>query len=350
MNNRTRLIVSLMFAAVIILAAAITRFYVGSSSEDGSGGDSEDIVRTVAVNENGYSIFSGENDLFGIAEADKITAPAEWLSLSFAEDNRCIAETNVGGSTKTGCIDYEGNVVVPLVYSDIQRLAAGNTVIYTASAEDGSVVVYDKSFTPIFSRTWLSCTADRDEFVFTDEKSIYRYSAAYGDLLFKSASVRGAAADCPYQLDVYSRVLLSKLTPLMIEAMTDKAACYISYAFSGDKELLGELTSGGTQNFSTVFPNSTEIVRKRPVRIREIHLYATGTESGIPRYEVSADVEIEMTYNDPEDVLRLHKGVYKAAVRFSAGSEGSVTAVSGSFEAGVPDYPVRDTPPEDALE
>ncbi len=350
MNNRTRLIVSLMFAAVIILAAAITRFYVGTPNEDGNDGDSDAIIRTIAVNDTGYSIFSGENGLFGIAEADKITASAEWLSLSFAEENRCIAAANVGGYTKTGCIDYEGNVIVPLIYSDIQRLAAGNAVLYTASAEDGSVVVYDKNFTPKFSRSWLSCTAERDEFVFTDEKGEYRYSAAYGDLLFKSASVSGTAAGCPYQLDVYSRVLLSKLTPLMIENMTEKAARCISYAFSGDTELLGDLTSGETQNFSVVFPGCTEIVRKRPVRIKEIHLYATGAENGIPRYEISADVELEITYTDPEGVLRLHKGVYKAAVLFSAGAEGSVTAVSGGFEADAPDYPVRDTPPEDGQE
>lgn len=344
MNNRTRLVVSLMFAAVIILAAAITRFYVGSSNDDDSGGDSDAIVRIAAVDGTGYSIFIGENDLFGIAEADKITAAAEWLALSFAEDNRCIAQTRVGGSTKTGCIDYEGNVVVPLVYSDIKRVSAGNTVLYTASAEDGSVVVYDRSFTPKFSRTWISCTADDDEFVFTDEKGEYRYSSVYDDLLFKSASVRGEAAECPYQLNVYSRVLLSKLTPLMIETMTDKTACYISYAFSGDEELLGELTSGAVQDFGTVFPDSTEIVRKRPVKIKEIHLYATGTENGIPRYEVSADVEIELTYTDEENILRLHKGVYKAAVLFSAGSEGSITAVSGGFDADVPDYPVHADP------
>lgn len=342
MNNRTRLIVSLMFAAVIILATAITRFYVAPPNEDGSGGDSEAIVKTVAVNDAGFSIFSSENDLFGIAEADKITATAEWLSLSFAEDNRCIAQTRIGGSIKTGCIDYEGNVVVPMVYSDIQQITAGNAVLYTAAAADGSVVVYDRNFTPRFSRTWLSCTSENDEFVFTDEKGEYRYSSGYGDLLFKSASVSGTAADCPYQLNVYSRVLLSKLTPLMIETMTDKAACYISYAFSGDKELLGELTSGGTHDFKTVFPGCTEIVRKKPVKIKEIHLYATSTENGIPRYEVSADVEIEITYTDPEGVLRLHRGVYKAAVLFSAGSEGGVTAVSGGFETDTPDYPVRD--------
>lgn len=347
MNNRTRLIVSLMFAVVIILAAAITRFYVDSHNEDGSGSDSDAIVRIADIDGTGYSIFSGENDLFGIAEADKITAAAEWLSLSFAENNRCIAQTKIGGSTKTGCIDYEGNVVVPLVYSDIKRVAVGNVVLYAASAENGSAVVYDKDFTPKFSRTWLSCTADDDEFVFTDEKGEYRYSTVYSDLLFKSASVSGEAAECPYQLNVYSRVLLSKLTPLMIETMTDKAACYISYAFSGSEELLSELTSGASQGFETVFPDSAEIVRKKPVNIKEIHLYATGTENGIPRYEVSADVEIEMTYTDEENVLRLHKGVYKAAVLFSAGSEGSITAVSGGFDADVPDYPVREAPKEE---
>lgn len=349
MNNRTRLIVSLMFAAVIILAAAITSFYVDSPNDDGSGGDSDAIVRIIASDDTGYSIFSGENDLLGIAEADKITAAAEWLDLSFAGNNSCIAQTKVGGSVKTGCIDYEGNVVVPLVYNDIKRISAGAVTLYTAIAADGSAVVYDEKFIPKFSRTWLSCTADGDEFTFTDEKGEYRYSAVYGDLLFKSASVRGEAAECPYQLDVYSRVLLSKLTPLMIETMTDKAACYIGYAFSGDEELLRELTSGASQGFDTVFPDSTEIIRKKPVSIKEIHLYSTGTENGIPRYEVSADVEIEMTYTDEEDVIRLHRGVYKAAVLFSAGSEGSVTALSGGFEADAPSYPLRADTTEDNI-
>ncbi len=346
MKNRTRLIVTLMFAAVIILAAAITRFYVDSPDEDSGGSDRDAIVRIVDTDSSGYSIFAGENDLLGIAEADKITAPAEWLELSFAGNGKCIACTKIGGVVRTGCVDYEGNVVVPLVYSGIERISAGGVTLYTASAADGSVVVYDESFIPKFSRAWLSCTVDGDEFVFADEKGEYRYSAVLGDLLFKSASVSGKAAECPYKLDVYSRVLLSRLTPLMIETMADKAADYIVYAFSGENELPGSLTPGASQNFSAVFPGSEEIVRKRPVNIKEIHLYATGMENGIRRYEVSTDVEIEMTYTDEENVLRLHKGIYKAAVLFSADSEGSVTALSGSFDAETPDYPVRSDAPE----
>ncbi len=341
MNKRTRLIVSLLFAVIIILAAAITRFYVNIPENMQSDSNQSEIVSTVETDSSGNIIFSNGKGSFGIADSVRITANPEWQELKFTDNGRCIASKKIGGELLFGCIDYEGNVITPFIYREIKQYIINNLTVYCAeSAADNSYILYNENFMPVFRRSWNSCNFGADEVVVTDNSGIYTFFVDSGELLFKSASVSGEVMDCPYNLNIYSRVLLSKLSPSMIEKMTSDAEKYLEYAYTFNDELLPEITSGNYSSFVPAFKNDMNIISRKLLGISDIHIYSVSSDDGIPKYDVSVNADTEIVYYDEYGTKKSLYDNYRIAVKFSGSSESDIHAVSGKFELDSPVYPV----------
>ena len=342
MNKRTRLVVSLLFVVLIILAAAITRFYLDAENNPAMNVGNESAEKVISVNDEGYSIFSTDKGLYGISESGRILAAAEWNSLDFAGENLCIASKKVNGRLKYGCIDFDGNIAVPLIYSRIEKKSAADMTFYCGYVENDEIVLYDESFNPCFSSVWSSCTVKDDEIRLENEKGSYLYKTGDKGLLFRSANLTGEIMEKPVELNIYSRVLLSKLTPAMIEHMIDFADGYISYVFSDDET---ELKAAGAdmRQFKTLYPESSEIVEKRLEAIPELHIYSVGSEDGISLFDVSVSADVNIEYTAEDDTTQSLDTQVKATVRFRGNYETDLEAVFGSFEPQMPDYPQEET-------
>ncbi len=350
MNNRTRLIVSLLFIVLIILAVAITRFYLNGENDPAINGGNTNTEKITAVNDEGYAIFTAENGLYGISESGRILAASEWNSLEFAGENICIASKKISGGLKYGCIDFDGNIIVPLIYSRIDRHTAAEKDFYCAFAENNNeVVVYDSNFVPCFNNVWNSCTFSGDEIRFANESGSYLYKVSESGLLFRSANFSGKVLDKPYELNIYSRVLLSKLTPGMIEKMTEFTDCYLSYVFSGDETAMKE-SGADLRLFKKLFNDSSEITRKRLEAVPEIHIYSVGSEDGISLFDVSVTADVKISYTTENQKVNSLDTTVKASVRFRGNYETDLEAVSGSFEPQTPEYPQEETTVEENIQ
>lgn len=345
MNKRTRLIVSLLFIVLIILAVAITRFYVNSENNPAINGGNESIDKIILTNDKGYSIFSDNNGDCGISDSGRILASPEWSSIEFAADNICVASKKSGEKTRYGCIDYEGNVIVPLIYSKIEKKQMGNELFYFAvSDSDKSVVIYNELFAPVFSKAWSSCDIVDDELQLSDENGCFVYNITENGIIFKSANIVGNMADKPFELNMYSRVLLSKLTPTMIEKMTDFTDCYIEYVFGSEKAL--KRTDADLRQFKKLFPEADEITKRKLTAIPEVHIYSVGSENGIALYDVSVSADVNIEYIAENGAAEDLGTQVKATVRFRGNYETGLEAVSGSIEPQTPDYPQEETTAE----
>lgn len=340
MNKRTKLIVSLLFVIIIILAAAITRFYVITPEDMQSENNQTEIVTTVDTDSNGNIIFGNGKGVFGIADSNRITAVPEWNEISFAGNGFCIASKKIGGTLLYGCIDYEGNIVLPFIYSSIKKNTVGKSVIYCAENNfDRSYVLYSEKFVPVLRKSWKAYSFQDNEITVSDEKGVYIFSLNTDELIFKSASVSGEIMDCPYNLNIYSRVLLSKLNCSMIEKMASGAEKYLEYAYTENDELISEIVSGSHSAFVPAFKNSKEIISKNLLGISEIHIYSVSSDNGIPQYDISVNADTEIVYYDENEEKKSLTDNYRLAVRFSGNSESDFHAVSGKFELDSPVYP-----------
>lgn len=349
MNKRTRLIASLLVAVFVILAAAILRFYVSVPDNKKNTGAQVVIDRILESDGSGRSIFSDDKGNIGIEESGRVIVAPEWASISYAADDIYIASKKIGGKLLCGCIDSEGNIVVPLIYKSISPLSVGGLDLYCAESGDGGeLILYDGRFVPYFRQPWRSYSVNGKELTLTDESGEYTYSYVQGDdkLMFKNASASGTMLGCDYSLDIYSRVLLSKLTVPMIGEMLSGAEKYIAYAYGENDDFLTELSSANRGDFSPLFEKESDIVSKRLLEISEIHIYELRSEGGIPAYEVSIIADTEIVYTDESGERRSLRDKYKAAVRFRCAQENYPEPVSGKFELDAPSYPAPEPEPE----
>ena len=341
MNKHTKLVVSVLFVVIIILAAAITRFYFDTPKDNVNKKNQPEIVRRLDVDSSGNRIFEDSSKNYGIADSsDRIIAAPEWLSLEFAGQNFCIASRRIGGKKLCGCIDYEGNITVPFIYESIRKKYCGNIVFYAADTSSGNeCVIYNDSFVPAFRHSWTDCDVKDNEMILRSDEGVYTFSAGDGGFIFKSASVSGNTMGCDYSLDVYSRIVLSKLTAPMLEKICGDIGEYLEFAYTGNDDILSDITTGSRSSFFSLFQDDHKVLSKKLLGISDIYIYSKKSENGVPLYSVSLDADTEITYTDETGMKKTLRDKYRASVDFSGSSENNLTAVSGKFALSEPDYP-----------
>lgn len=341
MNKRTRLVVSVLFAVIILLAVGITRFYVGVSDNTGNNGSSTRIVQKLAGNSSGNRIFEGENALYGVIDSnDKVIVAPEWTELSFVGENLCTASKRIGGRLLTGCINLEGNTVVPFIYRNINRYSQGGFVFYIAESDaDSSYVVYDEDFKPCFMRSWETCSVNDSVLTLGRDNSVFTYTYGENGFVCTGADVAGNAMDIDFMLNINSRLLLSKLSCTMLETISARVSDYLEFAFTKDTQALSRLAEASdAAGFAPLFPEDSKIITKRLLGISDIFIYSVKSDAGAESYAVSVIVNTRITYTADDGTTQLLDGSYKAIVRFVPSGSG-ITAVSGGFVKPEPDYP-----------
>lgn len=347
MNKNLRLLVSVLFAAIILLVIALTRFYVDNSRNMGKSTDSEEIVRKVSFDDDGNHIFEGSNGLYGISDSsDRVIAAAEWKQLHFASEGLCIAAANIGYTQLNGCIDYDGNIVVPFIYSRISRREISGFEFYEAvSASDESIVLYDSSFVPLSGNSWESLDVNGSVITLKSGKDVIKYTVGKGGFSCIDAQLCGESLGSEFMLGTDSRILLSKLSYSMLRNITDGIAVYIEYAFGGDPEALSAMAAAENMgNFVRIFPNDRSIASCVPLSIGNVYIYTERDHNGIQSYAASVSVDTAIEYYDENGLRRRLNENCKATVRFADGNS-VIEAVSGAFAKESPSYPQPETQP-----
>lgn len=325
---------------IILLAVAIRKFYSDTTPGTGNYAFQTDIINSVDSDDSGNRIFKDNSGLSGIIDgSDRIIVAPEWHELKFTDSNICIARQRIGEKLMTGCIDYEGNIVVPFIYNDIQYNEKDGFVFYTAVSGDNSCVIYDGRFVPYFRRSWKSYGISDGVMTLKTDKASYEYAISKDGLRLKSAEIVGKTLDRSYILSVYSRILLSKLSVSMLEKISDTAGKYIEYAYTGNDEILENITNGGRSGFSQLFPEDHRIISKKLLNISEIFIYSVRSEDDVPHYAVSVTADTEIEYSDETSGKNTLRDKYTAVIEFSGYSENDLIAVSGSFSQEEPEYP-----------
>ena len=348
MNKHTKLVVSVLFVFIIILSAAITRFYLDSPEDKVNKKNQAEIVKRLDVDSAGNRIFEDSAGNYGIVDgSDRITAVPEWLSLEFAGQNFCIASRRIGGKKLCGCIDYEGNITVPFVYESIKKKYCGDVVFYEADTVSGNeCVIYNDSFVPSFRHSWADCEVKGNEMILKSDIGEYTFSAGDGGFIFKSASVSGNTMGCDYSLDVFSRIILSKLNAPMLEKICGDIGEYLEFAYTGNDDILSYITTGSRSSFYRLFQDDHKVLSKKLLGVSDVYIYSKKSENDTPMYSVSLDADTEITYTDITGTEKTLRDKYKASVDFSGSSESNLTAVGGKFNLSEPEYPKPETPTE----
>ena len=346
MNKRMKLLFFALSIVIIVLTAAITRFYSASEQNNPTGSTQNVITRKIDHDDSGNQVFQDSSGLFGIADSsDRVMVSPEWEKLTLIGSGKFIAEKKIGGKNLTGCINHEGNIIVPFIYRNIQQYSINNFVFYIANVEnDENFIIYDSDFSPCLRNSWISCEVTDDKLILGTQKGSYTFIVNQNGFALKNASLCGKASFSDYKIEITSKLLLSKLTVPMLEKMAEDAESYLEFAFSENENALNDIHSSDNTVFYPIFPNESKIVSKRMMKIADIFLYSVRSEDGIPHYAVSVTTDTIITYHDDKNNLQTMRDNYKAVIEFKGNSAIDLEAVSGSFNLQVPNYPEPEHP------
>lgn len=341
MNKHMRLLFAALFIVIIVLAAAITRFYSHTDNKVYDGGAQSAIAKKLDVSESGYILFQDSSGMYGVADSsERVIVSPEWEKLSFTDSAYLIAEKHSHGNHLTGCINYEGDVAVSLIYDSIERTEIDGFTFYLAvSHDDGSCVIYDKDFEPCFTRAWKKCRISENEVMLCTDKGTYYYVVNSNGFTLKKAVLSGNTMSHDYELTINSKYLFSKLSISMLEEMNEAAGKYVEYAFTGDASCLENVKKGENALFTQLFPGESKIKSKRLTGVSDIFLYSKRSDDNVPHFAVSVTIDTDIIYTDENKKNSRMEGEYTAVIEFSGGSAGELKATLGSFKEDAPEYP-----------
>lgn len=155
MSRHARLIVTVLIALIALLVAAIVLFYLDVNKDSGDSNESGS-----ASLGGGSVAFVSEDGLCGLEDsAGNIILEAEWQSLVPVGNGYYKAILETREKTLSGVIDSEGDIAVPFVYEDIERLTE---LVYTGVLAEGGVHIYSADFRQLMPEAWDSCTVKNE--------------------------------------------------------------------------------------------------------------------------------------------------------------------------------------------
>ena len=341
MTKHMRLVVSVLFIVIIVLAVAITRFYSSTGKSTELSGTQPAIEKILDDDKSGNHIFQNDSGMYGIIDSnERVIVYPEWNELKFTESGLCIASKRIRGKMLFGGIDYERNISLPFVYSDISRINMPYRTLYAAkSAYDQSVVIYDQNFNPCFSRVWDSYKESENELILRSKNGTYSYSVSSGDMILRNAAVKGEAIGHPFTIEVTNKYLLSQLSISSLENMCRAVERYMKYAFTGDSSLLSDINAAPSAVFLTLFPEDHSITEKNLMGISDISLYSASSDSDLAHYKLSITADISISYKNEEKKLKRLRGDYKSIMEFTYSPNDGLKVISGDFVPNKPSYP-----------
>ncbi|WP_295079750.1 WG repeat-containing protein [Ruminococcus sp.] len=336
MNKRMRLVVSVLFIVIIVLAAAITRFFSNSEKNSASSSEQPAVERIIDTDHNGNRVFKGGDGLFGIIDSsNRVIVNPEWQDIRFTQSNICIAAKRINGKLQYGCIDYEGNVTVPFVFSSIEPERFPARLLYFAKTADDSFAVYNQDFNPCFREPWKKCKSDGSLLIVGSDNETYTYSVTEKSLIFIKASLNDVImSNLPYQIEINKRNMLLKLDPQILEAISRDFRKYLEFAYNKDSSSTGLVQS---MQIKPLFPNeeglsltlksisniNTKIIPSNDDRLHVVMSFSAGTD---------------VKYTEDGTSKQLHDD-YEAKLVFAGTSSLDFHLISGSFINDKPDYP-----------
>ena len=339
MNRNMRLAVSVLFIVIIVLAVAITRFY-SKSEKSAYSEKSQLVIEDVIDTRDDSHIFKDNKGLFGILDnSGRIIVYPEWQELTYAGSSGCIASKRFDNKRLYGCIDYEGNITVPFVYSEIVLTEiCGVQLLIAKSADIGSYAIYYDDFRPCFSETWKSCSADSNKLTLRTDAGTYIFSAENSELLFTKATIIGTVGDhIPYSFEITNEHLLETLTPKLIEVISADLSGYLDYAYSKGRTVPDDKLNPRYKKFSAVFPDEKDIEVKI-TGLSDFQVNDIGSKDTAITIKVRLNVGSDVKYYENGSPRTIHDD-YKATIEFSGSFENDFGISYAKFQRSKPKYP-----------
>lgn len=151
-KSRLRLPVLLTLVFLLPFSIVMTDYFADKRFD--SSGKSGNIQGNVSDMNNvgDYRIFENEDGYFGIADKDeRVIIEPVWNKISILDNEKYIVATVLNGKVKSGIIDNNANVVIPLMFESFKTL---NSVYIAGYLDNEKFMLFDKNGRPVSEKCW----------------------------------------------------------------------------------------------------------------------------------------------------------------------------------------------------
>lgn len=298
MSNQAKFLISLLFIAIIILCAGLTRFYFDVTKNTGYTNDGEEIDALVKTYGNGMQVFASAGGYYGLLDAEgTVVIEPEWMEILTVTENMALVSRKIQDEVLIGGIDFEENVVLPFVFRSMQQIH--DTYYIGTAAEDESCIIYNMDFEPVFQNSWDSAEYDNGMLLLEKDGCLFAYYIAEEEPIFRKAQMSCMVGEHELEWNIANRIYLSELSPDDLLRINHCVTSYIEMLLHND---FSQLTSISASEYSNglskmncfagfTFEDVTDFSFSSADREKQIYDFAFTIEydAPLPEQEASTD-------------------------------------------------------------
>lgn len=242
MNNRAKLLLSVLFIALIVLCICLTRFYFDVTKNTGNTDASTEISRIVK-SYGDMHVFESANGYYGVLNSeDAVVIEPEWMEILDVTSDLALVSRRMNNTVLIGGIDFEENVVLPFVFRSMS--AVGDSYYAGVVEEDGSCLIYNSSFEPAFLRSYDNAAYESGMLALETDGCVFSYYIADDKPLLRKAEMLCEIGGVPLEWRVGNQVYLSDLTEDDLLRINHCVAAYMDMLIRSDFSELPQISGG----------------------------------------------------------------------------------------------------------
>ena len=242
MSNQAKFLISLLFIAIIILCAGLTRFYFDVTKNTGYTNDGEEIDALFRTYENGMQVFASANGYYGLLDEEgSVIIEPEWIEILTVTDEMALVSRKIQDEVLIGGIDFEENVVLPFVFRSMEEIQ--NTYYIGTAAEDESCIIYNLEFEPVFQNSWDSAEYSNGILLLERDGCLFSYYIAEEEPIFRKAQMTCMVEKHELDWNIANRIYLSELNPDDLLRINHCVTSYIQMLLDNDFSRLSSISA-----------------------------------------------------------------------------------------------------------
>lgn len=242
MNNRVKLLISVLFIALIVLCICLTRFYLDVSKNTGTPENNTEIAQIVKTYGE-YRVFESTNGYYGILNSeDAVVIEPKWMEILDVTDDLVLVSQRLNNTVLIGGIDFEENVVLPFVF---RSMAALDNRYYAGVVDaDESRLIYNSSFEPVFSGSYDAVSYESGMLDLETEGCIFSYYIPDAKPVLRKAEMVCQIGGLPLKWRIGNQVFLSELSEEDLLRINNCIAAYMDMLIRSDFTELPQISGG----------------------------------------------------------------------------------------------------------
>lgn len=289
MNSRMKILILLLLTAVLCLSVAVASRSLADPELTQQGGEGAEQTRDQTV-----ELFT-EDGLWGAkTPGGRVLVQPQWQHLRLMSDDVLIAAEQTADGTRSGLIRSNGELLIPLIYSSIDRKAPD---LWVASVKENDAVryhIYHDDGTRWTDVAWERCEADGNTLTLGRGSDYTKNRVENGKLIRTAWHSEHRAGLHRLTMDFNAEQLVSAPDPETLTRIGDAAAAYLVYLFIDRKTPDAGLLSGD-DTASLLAADSYKNCVLKKARAERLQIRRSG---GFPTYDLTMTVSYRRTGED----------------------------------------------------